>query len=356
MSFNYKSPLTIDHTKVADNFTDFVVLINLTDNRLKVVGSGGHVQNPNGYDIRPYADISGATPLTYELDTYVSTTGALAMWVKIPSLSSSTDLTFYLFYGDGSLSTNGSSSGTWDSNYQGVYHMGTPSSLSLVDSTGHSNGSSSGPTASTGLIGGAISLANNHATLKSDKILAGQSAWMVSLWLKTTQASAGGTPPHPYSERNGANQYIQMVALLSGGSYTDHIYYTHRSEDNNYFDTIPPVTVNDGTWHYCVIYFNTVYGNPMKTWVDNDYSAERTYTGDNVFTTGYDTQVGRYDNFTAQIDEVRLSTGNARAGAGGNERNWILTEYRNQGTPSTFMSIGTEVGIAHPFSRGIIIG
>lgn len=354
MSFNYKSPFTIDHTKVQQDFTDFVVLVNITDNRFKTVANGGHVQNANGYDIRPYSDSGLTTPLTYELDTFIATTGTVAMWIKIPSLSSSTDLTFYLAYGDGSLSSNGSSSGTWDSNYQGVYHMGTPSSLSLVDSTGHSNGSSSGPTASTGIIGGAISLAGNHATLKSDKILAGQNAWMMSMWLKTTQASGAGE--HPYSERNGSNNYIQMPALVSGGSYTDHVVFNIRAEDNNYFDTIPPVTINDGTWHYCVVYFNTTYGNQMKTWVDNNFSAERTYTGNNTFTTGYDTQLGRFDTFTAQIDEVRLSTGNARTGAAGTERDWILTEYNNQGSPSTFMSIGTEVGLPHPLSQGVIIG
>ncbi len=78
MAFSYYKSVTIDASQCgASNLTDFPVTIWVTDTDLKVTGSGGFVQNSNGYDIRPYADAGLTSALTFELVTYVSTSGAL---------------------------------------------------------------------------------------------------------------------------------------------------------------------------------------------------------------------------------------------------------------------------------------
>ena len=63
--------------------------------------------------------------LKWEVEKYDGTTGNLIAWVKIPSVSSSTDTVFYLMYGDSAINTNQSDPpNTWDSNFKGVWHMG----------------------------------------------------------------------------------------------------------------------------------------------------------------------------------------------------------------------------------------
>src|SRR5262249_49179382 len=43
--------MTINHTKVPSTQSNFTVLVSVTDPALKTVANGGHVANPNGYDI-----------------------------------------------------------------------------------------------------------------------------------------------------------------------------------------------------------------------------------------------------------------------------------------------------------------
>ena len=86
-----------------------------------------------------------------------ATTGHPIAWVKIPSVSSTTDTSFYLFYGDPSITTNQSDPvNTWDANFKAVYHLGNGTTLTATDSTGGNNGTLvNGPTATAGKIYGA---------------------------------------------------------------------------------------------------------------------------------------------------------------------------------------------------------
>ncbi len=149
-------PLTIDHTKVPSTQSNFTALVSLSDPALKTVANGGHVANANGYDIGFYADSGGTTKLKWEVEKYDGVTGNLIAWVKIPSVSSSTDTVFYLMYGDSSINTNQSDPpNTWDLNFKAVWHLGNGSTLSLNDST--SNGSSLANVGATGATTGKIS-------------------------------------------------------------------------------------------------------------------------------------------------------------------------------------------------------
>ena len=96
----------------------------MTDPALKTVANGGHVANANGYDIGFYADSGGTTKLKWQVERYDGTSGNLIAWVKIPSVSSSSDTVFYLLYGDSSINTDQSDPpNTWDSNFKSVWHM-----------------------------------------------------------------------------------------------------------------------------------------------------------------------------------------------------------------------------------------
>ncbi|HEY4282124.1 MAG TPA: DUF2341 domain-containing protein, partial [Chthoniobacterales bacterium] len=158
--FGFVSPVTIDHTKVPSTQTDFPVLISVTDARFKDVSHSGNVQSSSGFDIRPYSDSGCATPSTYELERYNATTGEVVMWVKISSLSSSSDTVIYLAYGDASLTTDGSSTSTWSNGFLGVYHLKDGTTLNVNSATGSNNGTNHSATATTGQIDGGAGFAS----------------------------------------------------------------------------------------------------------------------------------------------------------------------------------------------------
>ncbi|PYK65184.1 MAG: hypothetical protein DME50_09565, partial [Verrucomicrobia bacterium] len=62
--------MTVNHTFVPSTQSNFAVLVSVTDATLRTVSNGGHVANPNGYDIGFYTDSSGSTKLKWEIDSY----------------------------------------------------------------------------------------------------------------------------------------------------------------------------------------------------------------------------------------------------------------------------------------------
>ena len=183
--------LTIDHTKVPSTQSNFTVLVSVTDPALKTVANGGHVVNANGYDIGFYADSGGTTKLKWEVEKYDGTAGNLIAWVKIPSVSSSTDTVFYLMYGDSSINTDQSDPpNTWDLNFKAVWHLGNGSTLSLNDSTSNGNGLANvGATgATTGKIsGGAGPFNGTSQCLKTiSSINLGTNKVTLSAWVNIT--------------------------------------------------------------------------------------------------------------------------------------------------------------------------
>lgn len=103
-----------------------------------------------GFDYSDFKSTSGGVPadlafadgvgnaLDYEIDTW-NPAGESLVWVRIPSLSSSTVITAY--YGQtGALANPERAQGVWKNGYAGVWHMNTDSTLgtaNVVDSTGN---------------------------------------------------------------------------------------------------------------------------------------------------------------------------------------------------------------------------
>ena len=184
--------MTIDHTKVPSTQSNFTVLVSVTDPALKTVANGGHVANANGYDIGFYADSGGTIKLKWEVEKYDGTTGNLIAWVKIPSVSSSTDTVFYLMYGDSAINTDQSDPpNTWDSNFKGVWHMAdSAANTTIRESTvtganGTNNANTSSKTA-TGQIGKALSYNGSTDGSFAAINLSATNIVTLSFWMKWT--------------------------------------------------------------------------------------------------------------------------------------------------------------------------
>jgi len=81
--------------------------------------------------------------------------------VQVPAVSPTSDTTLYVNYGNASAADQQSITGTWDSNYKGVWHLPNGATLAGNDSTFNANnGAISGSTTATsGQVDGAASFA-----------------------------------------------------------------------------------------------------------------------------------------------------------------------------------------------------
>jgi len=184
--------ITIDHTKVSSiattTYSNFPMLFSTTDPGFRTVSNGGKVASSTGADIL-FTASDGLTKLNYERDSYSSSTGQLIAWVQIPTLSATNDTVIYMYYGNSSAIDQQNASGTWDSNYVGVWHFPNGTTLYTNDSTtnGYSLTNNGTVTATTGQIdGGASFSGSNYLTHSDTTALRLATAFTVSAWASPT--------------------------------------------------------------------------------------------------------------------------------------------------------------------------
>ncbi len=133
--YTFCQTLVLDHTKVPSNQSNYPAAICfgsqvgsncLTNSKqLATAANGGFLEdNTNGFDFIITSDSGAMTPLNYEAVIHNLTTGATELWVLLPSISSTVDLTIYLFYGNASVTTDQSNpTAVWDTDYLAVHHF-----------------------------------------------------------------------------------------------------------------------------------------------------------------------------------------------------------------------------------------
>jgi hypothetical protein len=323
--------MTVNHTLVPSTQSNFTVLVNVTDATLKTVSNGGHVANSNGYDIGFYTDSSGSTKLKWEIDSYNPSTGRLIAWVKIPTLSSTSDTSFYLFYGDPSITTDQSDRvNTWDSNFKAVYHFGDGTTLTATDSTGGNNGTLiNSPTASTGKIGGAghfIAANTQKITLANPADFPIATAFTLEVWAKPADNVAYKCP-------------------ISWGTVPEAVFVTARTEYPDWSGGIwgygsisggsaGKGLVDIGNWQHVAFTFDGTY---LRMYVNATSVADPVSSGSGT-PTDPTSDIGALlgtQAWNGDIDEVRISSTNRSAA-------WIAAEYNNQNSPGTFITMGSE--------------
>lgn len=128
-SWSYRKAITIDYTKVGTGpHTNFPVLISRADADLLVRAQA------DGDDIL-FTAANGTTKLSHEIESYTSPSGTIVAWVEIPSLSSSANTVIYMYYGNAAAASQQDVTGTWNTNFKGVYHLNN----AFVDATSNSN-------------------------------------------------------------------------------------------------------------------------------------------------------------------------------------------------------------------------
>lgn len=114
--WSYRKAITIDHEKVVADLADFPVLISMTDTELR------DKAQPDGDDIL-FVNADNTIRLDHEIEHFNGSTGELQAWVRIPSLSSTTNTTIYMYYGNLTCENQQNATDVWDSNYEMVQHL-----------------------------------------------------------------------------------------------------------------------------------------------------------------------------------------------------------------------------------------
>ncbi len=332
----YYSPVTVDHTKVISTQTDFPVLVSQTNARFKTVGNSGHVQNANGFDIRPYSGSGLSSALTYELERYNASTGEVVMWVKVASLSSVTDTVIYLRYGDASITTDGSSTATWSNGFLGVYHLKDGTTLSVNSATGSNNGTNHSVTATAGKIdggGGFVSASSQYVDLGTG--MNPSAALTLSIWVNATSlpGAYNTTIARAVSAANQAQLLVKSNGKLEcsiGISTTGNVGYDGTGTN----------TLSTGTWYLLHMKYDQL--THLIGYVNGSVDGSNTAgLGNGIVATPCSTYIGQYPAgggsfWNGSLDEVRFSDVARSA-------DWITTEFNNQNAPGTFETLGAEV-------------
>ena len=350
--YSYARAITIDHTKVPNtDQANFPFLFNTTDPLLAMTSNGGHVTNSNGYDIVFSADPNGQTLLNYEMEEYNPATGQVVAWVRIPTVSHSTDTVIYILYGNASVTTSQQNpTGVWDANYLGVWHVPNGTQLSLADSTNNlNNATNNGAIATAGVIDGGMSTnGSTYATIGTPADLANLAQGNVtfSAWVNTAAAGNGGVimgkeDPND-SEAGWALETWQNTIYFEG------IY------SNQYLELSSNATTGDGTWSYVVV---TLAGTPTQggqatvyiNGVPSGTASGAGPAGDDSGQTAYLANVSWSWPLQGLSDEFRISNTIRSA-------DWIATEYANQSSPSTFYQLSPEGFAINPISATLYAG
>ena len=336
-SYKYRKRITFDPARVAGpiDLTDFPVLISIaTDNDLRTVGNSGHVESASGFDI-VFTSADGVTLLTFQMEKYTATNGQYTAWVRIPSLSTSVKTDIYMYYGNTAIVADQSSTNVW-TNYHGVWHL---------ENSSFADNSPSG-----------YNVTNNGTTNQSPAFINDGRANNGTQWLEVSSSFPNLTTDFTmsgwmYSGNVGtAGQRMFCDDVSNSGGYalslgdpgSGALRFFSRSSNPVSLDT-PNNTMTNNTWYFLTAVADItnrvkrIYVNGVQV-VSGSYVNNWGTDNGNCSIAG-ETASGETGNrLNGRIDEVRVAKSVLSA-------DWILTEYNNQSSPTTFYTISVEPAV-----------
>ncbi|MHA2284104.1 MAG: DUF2341 domain-containing protein, partial [Promethearchaeota archaeon] len=338
--FNYYKEITIDHTKVSgsSSLINFPVLISILDTDLydKVQSTGSDI-----------AFYNGTHWLDHEIElfnqTYSGTEAQLVVWVRIPSLSPTTDTKIYMYYGNSTIGPQENPTGVWDSNYKAVWHLSEDPSGSapqILDSTlnnydGTSYGSMTSGDQIAGQIDGSLDFDGSDDEIRLPGVVIGDlAAWTISAWIRMGADTADQRTI--YSE--GDTGEVEYLFLYVDDTNSEVKFYSETAT-GDYAQATGSTDVEDNQWHLVTLVQRSridreLYVDSLSE--DNSTDNAGTLTTDTASIGALNT-IWSADWFNGTIDEVRISNIDR-------SNDWIATQYNNQYDPDSFYTIGDDTG------------
>jgi hypothetical protein len=332
-NWSYSQTVTINASEVITDMVSFPVLTS------DGVFSSFVYSNAksNGADLRFTSDSSGSSELSFEVVSWDSGNEESEVWVEVPSVSSSTNTSFYVWYGNATATAYADSDefgslAVWD-NYTQVLHLdesANNSSGGYDDSSGnHSATGVSMSSNSVSHIGNGLHLDGSSDYLKiTDNADFEIAEGSFSLWFVPDVTINSSASSMQYLVDKG-NTYMG-IRIRGGGSNPGKMQAILWDGSGHYIMT------NQDTWNAGQAYYITLtWGSAgMNLYVDGALAGTNSHTGgfsnvsDNI---NLGRNTGNQYYFDGEIDEWRWSSTQYSV-------EQIETLFNNQNDPSTFFT------------------
>lgn len=337
----YRDMVTIDATYVDEDLTDYPVYLDLSDfdsNFFTEVAADGGDIRVTGSD--------GVTELPREIVAISTGAETGEMYFKAPSLSSTTNSTFYVYYGnatatDYALDATYGAENVWDDDFLAVYHM---EELNPLDSTSFDRDatvSGNTPTLTTGRFGGGIDITDDggsdYIDLNSNLVeLNGGTEMTISAWANIDDDTNDDVLF--VREQNSNTTPVLLWDNISGNDSNDTYTFLvgDTGDQGNRVDALPSGIAVGDTWQYVV---GAMQGADRYIYVGGQLRNTDT-TGDTTIPVntegsaiGYWGGSGAFD-LDGTVDEYRISQIERSAA-------WIAAEYTNMASSSDFYSVSS---------------
>jgi len=330
--WNFRKKITVDHSKVAGDLSDFPVLVSVVDADLAVKAQD------DGNDVL-FMDGSGvANRLFHEIEEYDGSNGQLVAWVNVTSLSSYNNTVFYLYYGNTGVSSQQYPENVWDSNFALVLHMTGSSYIDLDDSSLYNNdvnNEGGNPVYNyDGKIGKCVSFDGNGDYLKATTFsLPTDSSHTGTCWIRL---------PSIEDERRMMLESDNGWSVSLGYRYSSFSHpiiqaYTDTSDGGTYHTSTYPLDINEDTWYFVGTRIDAL-NNKIIVWLDESGHNEKSIAGKVNSAKGINIGTYRDNNgrwMEGEMDEIQISN-IVRSDS------WLKTQFYNQNDPLDFYSIGPE--------------
>jgi hypothetical protein len=281
-----------------------------------------------------------ASRLFHEIEAFDVTSGTLVVWVNIPSISSTTDTTLYIYYGNSQCGNQQRPRKTWNSDYLDVWHFNQESGPA-VDSIGQHDGTAtSGVTEGVpGIIDGAFGFDGSSGKVYFGDI--NRKAYMFSFWVKPTDTISPTTP------LTGILDLGTTSITHYGGSFgvtcanIDDETITIWCGIPECRTAVTDLIISNTMFHLITFNWNAT-ANRYDVYFDGIQQAVVYGSEGHVplvtitnFGIGHEYDAGVALFYHGLVDEVHLLSASQDAG-------WIASEYNNENNPSDFVSVGPE--------------
>lgn len=328
-NWTYKVPVEINPNKVGTTtaITSFPVYLNLAD----LPSSFFTNAKSDGCDVR-VLESDEATETAFELVSY-SAGGTGELHFMADSLSTTSTSTFYVYYGNSGASCYAATdtygkNAVWSA-YGGVWHLNSAS----TDSTSNANnGTDSNVTYVSAKLGTGASGngSNTEIDVGSNSSIQTTTNMSTSIWVNMDST----VDAYTFSQTKPTSPYGRWVIYLASDSKFN--FNLLNSGGGQSIASSGAYTYSTGTWYHVV---GTISGTSMAIYVNGILRGTSSFAGTRSNTTGnitmFQRDVDGVGDTAGDLDEVRYIKSALSA-------SWVLTEYNNQSSPTTFYSIGTE--------------
>lgn len=365
-AWNRKVEIIVQESKIDATLTNFPVL--LTKDNLPSEpcdADGTYPAQDGGGDIRFTTDEAGDSQIPLEVVRFETDNNPslceVELYVKIPTISSSTGTSIWMWYNTGDTNEQPAASSTYGSenvwsSYAGVWHM-QEASGTRYDATGNSSDLTdvNTVTSATGKVG---TTAASFDDTSSEYLYIGDNAalsmgsdvsWYMSAWARAHDLSAYNTIFAKKENNSSQREYLLYTTP------------TPRFAFDNYYNsggssvTLPASTFGSpstNTWYHVGMRHDAT-GDELDIAINNGTkdptsNGGDTFNGTGRFSIGANNTTGTpVDYMDGEIDEVRILKENVSDA-------WWKAEYENTSDPAAFAVEEEPVDVESSLNESVV--